>query len=105
MEKKTFKCEYTYDDGDHKEWTGACEYEDNENGTYNLVIEARGSLYYAVVGRCHTGNFFCIPSCNIGCSLARFEDVFYNRERLSNVINVTDAETIAQAIAACIKDK
>ena len=44
-------------------------------------------------------NFICIPGIDVGCPLAGLTDVFWNSERLSQIMNPVDAETVVKAIA------
>ena len=56
-----------------------------------------------IIGSHKFGNFACIPSRDIGCELATFEDVFWNSERLRRRLNRKDALTIAKGIALAMK--
>ena len=50
-------------------------------------------------------NWVALPIQEVSCSLASFDDIFWNEERLSSLIGVIDATTIATAIAFIDKHK
>jgi hypothetical protein len=54
-----------------------------------------------LVGKFSSGLFACIPDFKVGCCLGSLNDLFYNRERLIQVMdNVVDGATVAYALKA-----
>ena len=51
-----------------------------------------------VIGKYSGGNFLCIPAIDVGCGLAPFDDVIWNREKLSKFVTETDTATITKAL-------
>ena len=100
----SFGCKYQYDDGEEKTWIGYWDFIKNNIGYCELLVRGRGSEYRVVLGSCSTGNYLCIPLVNIGCSLACWSDRFFNIEKLSAVVNITDAVTIANALLDYYKE-
>lgn len=66
---------------------------------YEFKIESR-SGFIVVIGRTNYGNFACIPDYDIGCHLSTLNDLFWNSERLSSIMNEVDAITVAHALKA-----
>ena len=93
-----FQCKYIYEDGSKKTWTGQWNEVVDSSETIELLIQGRGSAYQAVLGISSVGNYLCIPSVNVGCSLACWSDLFWNTEQIARVLNITDAVTIATAL-------
>ena len=46
------------------------------------------------------GNFICILEINVGCPLSNWDDIFWNMERLSQLMNPVDAATVVYGIRA-----
>ena len=51
-------------------------------------------------GKHQVGYFACMPDFNVGCHLANLNDIFWNSERLSNVLGKVDGITVANALVA-----
>lgn len=83
-----------------REWTGQVEIVSLTEDTAELFIEGRGSCMDAVIGRYQTGLYICIPNIDVGCPISRMSDYFWNRERLAQHMNCTDAITVAWALKA-----
>jgi len=66
---------------------------------YELKIESR-SGFIVVIGKTNYGNFACIPDYDVGCHLSTLNDLFWNSERLSAIMNKVDAVTVAHALQA-----
>ena len=62
-------------------------------------MEGRGSSIHAIVGPQINGSFICIPNYNVGSELAGLDDIFWNKERLTPLIGVVDATTVAQGLS------
>ncbi|MGL5437662.1 MAG: DUF6618 family protein [Lachnospiraceae bacterium] len=95
---ETFECTHTYPSGNKRCWTGMWKILSICTDFHELRIKGRGSSFDVVAGYCSTGNYLCIPSINVGCALTDWSDVFWNIERLSQVLTETDAVTIAIAL-------
>lgn len=93
-----FKCSHIYKSGRKMKWIGNWEVLSVEPDSHELLIKGRGSEFHAILGYYSYGNYLCIPSIDIGCALGYWSDVFWNTERLSHVMNATDAVTIATAL-------
>ena len=102
---KEFTCSYTYDDGEHAHWTGTVTPIRKKAATTKAVIKGRGSSYTIIVGDCSCGHFLCIPEINLSCPLAEWGNIFWNRERMSGLMNVTDAVTIVNVVKALMGDR
>ena len=94
-----YKCQYTYDSGNTKDWIGRWEIIDFTDEVTELRVSGRGSSYDIVLGNCNAGNFMCIPGSDKGCALGHWSDVFWNTERIARILNVTDTVTIATGLA------
>ncbi|WP_281518662.1 hypothetical protein [Thomasclavelia cocleata] len=77
----------------------------NYGNYYKAIIEARSTHFDILVGYTDDYNWVALPIQEISCSLASFDDIFWNEERLSSLIGVIDATTIATAIAFIDKHK
>jgi len=69
---------------------------------YELKIESR-SGFIVVIGKTNYGNFACIPDYDVGCHLSTLKDLFWNSERLREIMNKVDAITVAHALQAVAK--
>jgi hypothetical protein len=65
---------------------------------YDAILSARGYSYHMIVGTHAYGAFLCIPNFNIGCEISTFDDVFWNCERISQLLDIQDATYLALAI-------
>lgn len=92
------RCRYKYDSGEEKEWSVKWAVTKKMAGATYIHIEGRGSAFDAIVGTYSGGNFICIPGIDVGCGLAQFNDTFWNTEKLSKYLGVTDAATITKAL-------
>jgi hypothetical protein len=80
-------------------WTGEIT---NCKGTIDqceFELKSRGSYYHVIIGKHDYGHYVCIPNWDVGCELADYADTFWNTERLSKQLGITDALTIATAIS------
>lgn len=87
-----------------REWTGQAEIVFQTADTIKLIIHGRGSRMDTIIGRYRIGLYVCIPDINVGCPISSMSDFFWNRERLSEQMNQTDAVTVAwvlKAAASC----
>ncbi len=95
---KKYKCSCTYEDGETAAWESTVTLVRATKDQVEADIEGRGSSFRAVIGSYQYGHFICIPTIDVGCPLAGWNDVFWNRERLSKQMNITDAVTVAYGI-------
>ena len=102
---KKFECNYTFDDGEAAHWTGTVTPIRKTATQIEAKVEGRGSSYHIIIGRYSYGNYLCIPEADVGCRMADWNDVFWNREKLSSLINVTDAVTIVNGAKALMGDQ
>jgi hypothetical protein len=86
-------------------WGGNWKVLSSRTDYCELMISGRGSRFQTVIGAYSDGNYLCIPSIDIGCALGLYNDVLWNRERLSQVMDITDAVTITEAIADYSRSK
>ena len=66
---------------------------------YKAIINARSTHFDILVGYTDDYNWVALPIQEVSCSLASFDDIFWNEERLSNLIGAIDATTIVSTIA------
>ena len=90
---KEFVCRHTYGDGETMEWTG----------TVTPVRRSAGIT--EIIGEYTHGRFLCIPAVNVGCPMPRWDDVFWNRERLASLMNETDAVTVAYGVKTLMGER
>ncbi|MGI6307047.1 MAG: DUF6618 family protein [Dethiobacteria bacterium] len=62
-------------------------------------IESRSGIM-VIVGKAAYGGFACMPDFGAGCHLSRFDDKFWNTERLTEVLGEVDGITVASALHA-----
>lgn len=94
-----FVCSHIYDDGQYCQWLTSCQVLREGPETHEILVNGRGSEYRVVLGRSTTGLYMCIPTMNVGCGLSHLSDIFWNTSRIAEVLNETDAVTIATAIS------
>lgn len=83
-----------------REWTGQAEIVSQAPDTVELIIHGRGSRMDTIIGKYRIGLYVCIPDINVGCPISTMSDFFWNRQRLSEQMNQTDAITVAWALKA-----
>jgi hypothetical protein len=96
----TYDCEF-YDDfeGTKEEWSCEIKKFITHCSYYEILIEARSSSIYLLIGSMEKYNFICIPDYSFGCWLSHFSDKFWNTDRLEMGIGIIDAITIARGLA------
>lgn len=67
---------------------------------HHIGIDCNGNHYGLIFGRYVNGGFCCIPDLGIGCELSDFDDVFWNEESLSRVL---DDSALVNTIVTAIK--
>ena len=83
-----------------QQWNSQLEVLEADEGThfYELEIKGRGSLFHVIIGDYSWGTYICIPNHDVGSALGALSDIFWNRERLSRLINPIDAATVAYGL-------
>ncbi|WP_278453729.1 hypothetical protein [Thomasclavelia spiroformis] len=77
----------------------------NHNDYYEAVIEARGSSIHMLVGRSDSFNWLALPFLDVSTTLSSFDDIFWNEEKLSLLINPIDSLGIVYTSAFIEKYK
>jgi len=85
------------ENGRKEKWYGNIINYNESKEILEMYIESRSSLHI-IMGRTSFGNFVCIPNFNVGCYLSKFNDLFWNSEKLSELIGSVDGVTAATAI-------
>ncbi len=86
-------------------WEASLEVLKKRGTTLELRFTGRGSSIHAIVGPQINGKFICIPNYDVGSELAGYQDTFWNRERLTPLIGVVDATTVANGLACLISNE
>ena len=84
--------------GETKNWKVSWDILVEDHWRHELLVRARGSEYRVVLGTCTTGLYMCIPAIDVGCGLSHSADRLWNTEKISSVLNETDAVSIATVI-------
>lgn len=92
------KCSTTLNDK-RETWHASLKSITNYENYYEASIEARSTHFNMLVGQADSYNWVALPIQEVSCSLASFDDIFWNEERLSSLIGAIDATTIASTIA------
>lgn len=66
---------------------------------FEISIDIGGSNYLVIYGRHINGYFCCIPNWSFGCEMAEPADIFYNTEKLAELVGPDRAVAIAKAIS------
>ena len=66
-------------------------------GYYEIMIESRSSIM-VLFGKTSRGGFACIPDFGVGCHLVELENIFWNTEKLVEVLGKVDGITVATAL-------
>lgn len=80
-------------------WQAGLKSITNYENYYEASIEARSTHFNMLVGHTDSYNWVALPIQEVSCSLASLDDIFWNEERLSNLIGAIDATTIVSTIA------
>lgn len=94
----TIQCNTVIDDETIK-WNAELKYIKFYQNFYEAIIEGRGSSLNIIVGFTDNYNWIAIPNYEVSTSLSRFDDIFWNEEKLSSLIGVIDASTISHTIS------
>lgn len=93
-----FKCADS-ESSDKEPWEGTIENHIRHEGYHEFWIQSRSSIM-TIVGKTSRGNFACMPDYGVGCHLSRFNDLFWNTERLMQLLRRPDGISAAAAIKA-----
>jgi hypothetical protein len=92
-----FRCFQTKENSKVEYWKGTIKCLTEGKELLEMYVESRSSLHI-IIGKTKYGNFVCIPNYDVGCYLSRFNDIFWNTEKLTILIGEVDAITVATAI-------
>jgi len=84
-------------------WKGKIIELKNHGNHYEMRIESRSGLL-VIFGKSTQGGFACMPDFGVGCHLVDLKDVFWNTEKLTEVLGKVDGITVASALYS-IADK
>ena len=91
-----FRC-YLRTENSEQSWNGRIR-SLRDYGSHQEIVLSSRSAVTLIVGAYTHGHFLSVPEYGIGCDLAQYDDVFWNRERLSRLLSLVDAVTIAEAL-------
>ena len=80
-----------------KSWTGTITMFKCYGTHFEFKIQSRSSIM-VLFGKTSRGYFACMPNFNAGYHLVSLNDVFWNTERLTEVLGVADRVTVASAL-------
>ena len=80
-------------------WQASLKSITNYENYYEASIEARSTHFNMLVGHTDSYNWVALPIQEVSCSLASPSDTFWNEERLTSLIGMVDATTIATVIS------
>lgn len=76
---------------DDMEWEG-CIRTITDTLPIEAVITGRGYCFHVIYGRYQAGYYLAVPAFGIGCDMAHYSDVFWNRESLSRTEQLSEYE-------------
>lgn len=91
--------------GKKETWKATLKTISNHDSYYEAIVEARCTSLSLLVGSTDDYNWVALPIQEVSCSLSSFNDIFWNQERLSQLISPIDASTVAYTIAFIEKYK
>jgi hypothetical protein len=94
----TFICKHK-----KKYWSGQISNFKDYGTHYEFMIQSRSSIM-VIFGKTSRGYFACMPDFNVGCHLVNFNDIFWNKERLTKVLGIVDGVTVAYALLHLYKE-
>ncbi len=80
-----------------KSWKATITRFENYGTHYEFMIRSRSSIV-VIFGKTSRGFFACMPDFNVGCHLVCLNDVFWNTERLCEILGKVDGITVATAL-------
>lgn len=91
-----FQCTFK-DNNETENWSGTIKSLTKYKSHYEINISSRSSIL-VLVGKTSLGAFACMPDFNAGCHLVNPKDIFWNTEKLVEVLGTVDGITVANAI-------
>lgn len=86
-------------DGKNEKWAGRITSFKDYGSHYEIRIESRSSIL-VLFGKTTQGAFACMPDFGAGCHMIDPKNLFWNTEKLVNVLGKVDGITVACAIKA-----
>jgi hypothetical protein len=80
-----------------KTWSGIISKYEKHGTHYEILIQSRSSIL-VVFSKSSRGYVACMPDFGAGCYLSTLNDIFWNTERLTQVLGVVDGITVASAL-------
>ena len=81
-------------------WQGPINVWKKTDHLTEALVTGRGSSFTILLRDYVNGIFICILEINVGCPLSNWDDIFWNMERLSQLMNPVDAATVVYGIRA-----
>lgn len=81
-----------------EQWQGEIRLLSTSDTNCELTIRGRGSYFHVITGTYSLGRFIWIPNHDVGSELASYQDVFWNKERLTPHLGAVDAATVASGL-------
>ena len=81
-----------------QKWEGTIKLIIKRGRYIEAVITGRGSYFHVITGPHMNGYFICIPNYEVGSELVKYDDVFWNKERLGRSMSIIDATTVAMGL-------
>lgn len=81
-------------------WQGPINVRKKTDHLTEALVTGRGSSFTILLRDYVNGIFICILEINVGCPLSNWDDIFWNMERLSQLMNPVDAATVVYGIRA-----
>lgn len=78
-------------------WNGEITSYAINNKSIDIYVQSRSS-FHIIIGKSTYGNYVCVPNFNSSCYFSTFGDVFWNTERLVELIGEVDCITVVNAI-------
>ena len=100
-----FSCQLLWDDGEFDSWSARITRLEPHPSFWEFYIESRSGIL-VLAGQYSYGRFVCLPDFHIACPVSFWDDLSYNRDRLSAaLLNPVDATTVACALKTLAKQE
>ncbi len=80
-------------------WVGEIRLLSRSGSCYEAEVTGRGTYFHLIAGTHCYGNYICIPNHDVGSELSAYQDIFWNIERLSGLMQKVDAVTVAYGLS------
>ena len=80
-------------------WSGSVSTIVKYSSHYEIRIESRSGIM-VLFGKTTRGGFACMPDFGVGCHIIDLKNIFWNTEKLSEVLGKVDGITVAEALYA-----